>query len=258
MRTAYFSNIGHLWVVNADGHRIGDKSVEQLVPTPVREFLEKFIKTEAYKYIVDEYEFTQGYNRQWSPRLPDGILQNVENAAHQITETCVEWENKTALISALNKLGSQLLDMVEKPFPPYPIIFSCVDAVVIKSGHVLMVTRKASPGKGQLALPGGYVNVNEKLRDAMIRELKEETKIKVPSAVLLGSIVKHEIYDDPDRSSRGRVITTAYLIDLGVGELDKVKGGDDAEHAQWVALANLDPANVFEDHFEIINDLIGI
>ena len=141
---------------------------------------------------------------------------------------------------------------------PYPPVFVTVDAVVIQSGHVLLVTRKAKPGEGLLALPGGFIQNTEKLDDAVYRELKEETKIKVPEPVLRGSTVKKELFDSPHRSVRGRTITQAYLIKLqDREELPKVKGGDDASHAQWIPLAELNPKDIFEDHFFIIQKLVN-
>jgi len=92
----------------------------------------------------------------------------------------------------------------------------------------------------------------------MIRELREETRLKVPEAVLRGSITRHEVFDDPNRSARGRVMTIGYLVDLGTGALDKVRGSDDAAHASWVPLADLRRDNMFEDHYSIIEYLVGM
>lgn len=142
---------------------------------------------------------------------------------------------------------------------PYPPSFITVDAVVVQSGHVLMVERKARPGKGLLALPGGFVDHGEKLVDACLRELREETRLKVPTPVLKGSIKASEVFDDPYRSARGRTITHAYYIELAPNkELPKVKGGDDAKHAMWVPLADLDPRHIFEDHYFIIQEMTGM
>jgi len=103
----------------------------------------------------------------------------------------------------------------------YPPIFSTADAVVFCSGHVLMIRRRAEPGKGLWALPGGYVNANtdKSVEDAAIRELREETMIKVPAPVLRGSIVRSRVFDAIDRSPRGRIITHAFHIQLPDGEL---------------------------------------
>ncbi|WP_026179983.1 bifunctional nicotinamide-nucleotide adenylyltransferase/Nudix hydroxylase [Hahella ganghwensis] len=141
---------------------------------------------------------------------------------------------------------------------PYSPTFVTVDAVVIQSGHVLMVERKARPGKGLLALPGGFVDQSEKLVDACLRELREETRLKVPAPVLKGSIKGQRVFDDPHRSARGRTITHAFYIELEPNkELPRVKGGDDARHARWVPLADLDPNQIFEDHYFIIQEMSG-
>ena len=142
---------------------------------------------------------------------------------------------------------------------PYPPTFVTTDAVVVQSGHILLVKRKASPGRGLWALPGGFVNQTETLLDASIRELKEETKLKVPVPVLKGSIKAQYTFDAPDRSTRGRTITTAFYFELNDrGDLPPVKGSDDAEFAQWVPLSKVDPCEMFEDHFDIIDYFVAL
>ena len=142
---------------------------------------------------------------------------------------------------------------------PYAPTFITVDAIVVQSGHVLLVERKARPGKGLFALPGGFINEDEKLVDACIRELREETRLKVPTPVLYGSIKEQRVFDDPFRSARGRTITHAFYIELQPNsELPKVKGGDDAKRAMWIPLSELTPENLFEDHYFIIQELIGM
>ncbi len=142
---------------------------------------------------------------------------------------------------------------------PYPPIFVTVDAVIIQSGHILLVERKARPGKGLWALPGGFVNQHETLQTALLRELHEETRLKVPASALLSSLVHSRVFDHPQRSERGRTITHAHLIELkpDAQGLPKVKGGDDAAKAFWLPLAELNPERLFEDHFHIIKTLVG-
>jgi bifunctional NMN adenylyltransferase/nudix hydrolase len=141
----------------------------------------------------------------------------------------------------------------------YPPIFSTADAVVICSGHVLMIRRRAEPGRGLWALPGGYVNANtdKTVEDAAIRELREETQIRVPAPVLRGSIVRSRVFDAIGRSPRGRIITHAFYIQLPDGELPKVKGSDDAEKARWVPIAEVQSEHCFEDHYEILQHFVG-
>ena len=141
---------------------------------------------------------------------------------------------------------------------PYPPVFVTTDAIVIQSGHILLVKRGAMPGKGMWALPGGYLNPKETLEQGMLRELREETRLKVPEPVLQGSIQARETFDDPNRSPRGRTITTAFLIHLkGQRVLPKVKGSDDAAHAQWVPIPDLQANELFEDHYAIIQVMLG-
>ena len=141
---------------------------------------------------------------------------------------------------------------------PYEPTFVTVDAVVVQSGHILLVKRKSEPGKGLWAMPGGFLNPKEKIENAVIRELREETKIKVPDPVLRGSIKKREVFDDPERSQRGRTITHAFLIDLADDvTLPKVKGSDDAEQAKWVPFSEVKQNNMFEDHWHIIQKMTG-
>jgi len=72
-------------------------------------------------------------------------------------------------------------------------------------------------------LPGGFLNASTdaSVQSAAIRELKEETGIKVPVAVLNGSIKDSRVFDSIGRSARGRTITHAFKIVLPDGELGK-------------------------------------
>jgi bifunctional NMN adenylyltransferase/nudix hydrolase len=142
---------------------------------------------------------------------------------------------------------------------PYPPIFSTADSVVIQSGHVLMIKRRAEPGKGLWALPGGYVNAytDKSVEDAAIRELREETLIKVPAPVLRGNIVDNRVFDAVDRSPRGRIITHCFKIVLPDGELPKVKGSDDAEKARWVPIAEVKSEECLEDHYDMVMWAVG-
>lgn len=142
---------------------------------------------------------------------------------------------------------------------PFPPIFVTTDAVVIKSGHVLVVKRKGYPGKGLLALPGGFLHEKERIIDGCLRELKEETQIKLPKDELKKRIISEKVFDYPYRSLRGRTITHAFCFDLGSGALPKVKGDDDAEKAFWIQLRdiNLREEEFFEDHWHIINFFVN-
>jgi bifunctional NMN adenylyltransferase/nudix hydrolase len=142
---------------------------------------------------------------------------------------------------------------------PYPPIFVTVDAVVAHSGHVLLVKRKAQPGKGLWALPGGFVEPSETLRDACLRELREETRLKIPPPVLRGNLRGEKVFDHPDRSLRGRTITHAFYFDFPSGALPAVRGDDDAARAAWITVSEVQTMRecLFEDHFFILEHFLG-
>lgn len=143
---------------------------------------------------------------------------------------------------------------------PYEPTFVTTDAVVVQSGHVLLIRRGSFPGYGQWAMPGGFLDPTEKIEDGVIRELREETKLKVPDKVLKGSITDREVFDSPDRSSRGRTITHAFTIKLDdSAKLPKVKGSDDAMDAKWVPLSDLENMQdcMYEDHFDVVNHMLN-
>ena len=143
---------------------------------------------------------------------------------------------------------------------PYPPTFVTVDAIVVQSGHVLMIRRRAEPGKGLLALPGGFLDAlsDKSLEDAMIRELREETCLKVPDKVIRGHIENVKVFDSLERSTRGRTITHAFYIKLPDGELPRVKHGSDASSAKWIPISKVNSSECYEDHYEIINYFTGV
>lgn len=144
--------------------------------------------------------------------------------------------------------------------------FVTADAVAVQSGHILLVERGRLPGKGLLALPGGFVDESERIRDAAVRELREETSIAdakgtIPPAMLASFIEdsRTQVFDAPTRSLRGRIITHAFLFRLpNRRKLFSVKGGDDAAKAQWYRLGDLRPEMFFEDHWSIIEQMADL
>jgi bifunctional NMN adenylyltransferase/nudix hydrolase len=146
---------------------------------------------------------------------------------------------------------------------PFAPVFVTTDAVVVQSGHILVIRRGFQPGKGLLALPGGFLQSDLTLEDNAIKELKEETQIKVPAQILRGSIKSSKEFDYPERSNRGRTITFAYYIELESSlknGLPRVKGGDDAKKAFWLPLSALGEKEdeFFEDHLHIIRYFLGM
>lgn len=137
----------------------------------------------------------------------------------------------------------------------YPRPMVTVDALVISRNEedfeVLLIQRKNEPFKNMWALPGGFVDMEETLEHAVIRELEEETGLK--------DIDLKQFYTagKPGRDPRGRNITVVYY---GFTDNKNVVAGDDAGKAGWFSLSKI-PALAF-DHNEIINlffdDLKGL
>jgi len=131
----------------------------------------------------------------------------------------------------------------------YPRPALTADCVVIAQAtrEVLLIQRGIEPFKGCWAFPGGFMNMDETTEQCAVRELEEETGLRVSSLRQIGT------YSKVDRDPRGRTITVAYLalVDAPVS----VKGQDDAAQAQWFPLSALPPLAF--DHAEIMQDAIS-
>ena len=118
--------------------------------------------------------------------------------------------------------------------------------------QVLLIERGKEPFLGQPALPGGYVRDGEALKQAALRELKEETGIDGDPLHLeqLGA------YGDPRRDPRGRVISVAYLA-LGP-DLPAPTAGTDAQAARWIPIGTAieGAAELAFDHAEILREAL--
>ena len=144
---------------------------------------------------------------------------------------------------------------------PYPPILLTVDALVtLNKEKVLLIKRKLDPGKGLLAFPGGFVDQTNTMLNNCIRELKEETNIKIDDETLIDSVIYKEIFDAPDRGLRGRTITELFWFDLK-GDIEDypIKAADDAAAVNWVDLNfdKLDGTRFHDDHYLILDYVIN-
>ena len=147
------------------------------------------------------------------------------------------------------------------PFPE-TLNFNCSDAILECQGHVLLIQRKFSPGRGAWALPGGFRNQRETFLDCAIRELMEETNVRVPEKVLRGSIVKTELFDSPRRSFGIPRNTMAVYMRISPNpdySLPRANGADDAALCKWVPLTDaLNNIEMYDDHKDIVSKVTGV
>lgn len=108
---------------------------------------------------------------------------------------------------------------------------------------LLLINRGKDPFKGKWALPGGFIEIDEELEDAVERELEEETG-------LVGVPLKQmHTFGKCGRDPRGRQITIVFM-GIATKGVDRIKAGDDAAKAQWFDIEQL-PADMAFDHENI-------
>ena len=134
---------------------------------------------------------------------------------------------------------------------PRPMV--TVDATVFThSGgkiKVLLIKRGNEPFKGKWAVPGGFVNMDEELEDAIVRELEEETGL---TGVHLEQM---HTFGTVGRDPRGRQITIVFM-GIAKEEQTKVEAGDDAAEAKWFDTDEL-PEDLAFDHDDVIKFAVG-
>ena len=118
-----------------------------------------------------------------------------------------------------------------------------VDMILEKDGNLLLVKRKKDPFKGFLCIPGGFVNMGERVEEAAKREALEETNLNVEPTDILG------IYSDPQRDPRGHTISITFVGKITNGD---AKAGDDADSIEWISID--DERHLAFDHHKILQD----
>lgn len=128
----------------------------------------------------------------------------------------------------------------------YPMFAFTADVVVVYEDKVLLIERK-NPPYGW-ALPGGFTNINERSRQAAVRELFEETNIIVDERNLDFT----GIWDDPNRDPRQRTVTLVFKLNATYLDIVNMKAGDDAKSACFVPIDDLRDMDLVIDHKHII------
>jgi 8-oxo-dGTP diphosphatase len=128
-----------------------------------------------------------------------------------------------------------------------------VDAVVFGYQqariHILLIKQGFGPYKNRWALPGGFVKNDEGLKQAVIRELDEETSVKVSYLEQL-----YTFGDRLDRDPRGRVVSVGYYALVNPARFS-LQAGTDAKEVRWFDMYDL--PNLAYDHNEILDTAIA-
>jgi 8-oxo-dGTP diphosphatase len=134
---------------------------------------------------------------------------------------------------------------MKREYPDSPLVG--VGAIIIEDGRVLLVKRGHPPLAGEWSIPGGVLEVGETLREAAIREAREETCLAVEPADLLG------VYDRVLRDDAGRPIYHYVLIDFLCRRVEgEARAADDADEVRWFTCEEAGELPLPEDTAEVI------
>jgi 8-oxo-dGTP diphosphatase len=124
------------------------------------------------------------------------------------------------------------------------------DVIITREEEILVVKRKRNPFKDELAIPGGFVNQNETVEQAAVREIMEETALPIRLKEILG------VYSDPKRDPRKHIITTVFIGEIIGNKKIEPVAGDDASAIKWISIGSISDFKFAFDHKKILNDFV--
>jgi len=142
-----------------------------------------------------------------------------------------------------------------REYPERPIVGA--GALMIENGKLLLIRRGAKPGQGRWSIPGGIVELGERVQDAIVREVKEECGLDIEVEGLM------DVFDSITRDEKGRIQYQFVVVNF----LAKIRGGilknaDDVLEARWVQLNEVEKYNLtnsfrafFQKHHEKLKQL---
>jgi len=134
---------------------------------------------------------------------------------------------------------------MKREFPEVPLVG--VGAIIVEGDRVLLVKRAHPPIQGQWSIPGGVLEVGELVKEAAIREAREETGLIVEPGDLLG--VYDRILRDPEQRVQYHYVLIDFLCRRTGGEL---QAASDAAEVRWFRREELPPLNLAEDTQDVI------
>jgi 8-oxo-dGTP diphosphatase len=134
---------------------------------------------------------------------------------------------------------------MKREYPECPLVG--VGAIIVQEGRLLLVRRGQAPLLGEWSLPGGVLECGETLREAAVREAREETGLTVEPGELLG------VYERVTRDAASRVHYHYVLIDFLCRPLDgELRASSDAAEVRWFTQGELDSLNLRQDTRDVI------
>lgn len=124
------------------------------------------------------------------------------------------------------------------------------DVIITREEEILVVKRKRNPFKDELAIPGGFINENETVEQAAVREIMEETALPIRLKEILG------VYSDPKRDPRKHIITTVFIGEIIGNKKIEPVAGDDASAIKWISIGSISDFKFAFDHKKILNDFV--
>jgi len=135
---------------------------------------------------------------------------------------------------------------MKREFPEAPLVG--VGAIIIRDSRVVLVKRAHPPLEGKWSIPGGVLEVGELVREAAVREAREETGLIVEPGDLLG------VFDRVVRSADGRVQYHYVLIDFLCRPVGgELKAAGDAAEACWCTRDELPALKLAQDTQDVIH-----
>lgn len=135
---------------------------------------------------------------------------------------------------------------MKREFPEHPLVG--VGAIIIKDGRVVLVKRAHAPIQGQWSIPGGVLEVGELVREAAVREAREETGLIVEPGELLG--VYDRILHDPDKRVQYHYVLIDFLCRPTGGDL---RAASDAAEVRWFTRDELPSLKLANDTQDVIH-----
>lgn len=144
---------------------------------------------------------------------------------------------------------------MSREYPARPI--AGAGALIIKNGKLLLVKRGAKPGQGKWSIPGGLMELGERVQDTIVREVKEECGLDIEVERLI------DVFDSITRDEKGRIqyqfVVVNFLVEIKGGIL---KNADDVLEARWVPIDKVEKYNLtnsfrafFQKHYEKLKQL---